>query len=429
MPTPGMAPASGSTFGSASATGSSAEPGAARPADPGRVVATTDAAAAAAPDGDWELLRQWRRAVRAAKWAVGVVLGVLALLVVIEAARYFDFFVRIHWTLGVAYVVALVAFFAVLIGLPTWRYLRIPAVMQPPAVDLRDGRATHEELVRHARFLSRYCRSLSRNPELAEQRAQITQTAADAAGLYRRARSAHADDLAGLLGEIRAFERDRVEPLLQALDARVDAYIRKEAVSVGIGTAVSLNGTLDAFIVLWRSANMVSRIARFYYGRPGLRGSLLILRDVVGAMVVSRAMDPLSDKAGDLAGGVLGRLGGIVAGPVMDGAINALMTMKVGHLAKRRCRSFQAWNEKTMRRVVMDVLTRVKTESTGIVGELLTRLGRFGTRAAAAAATVAATAATAGGRTAWNLLRSLFGVNGEKAAQGAAAEADARASA
>jgi uncharacterized membrane protein YcjF (UPF0283 family) len=76
-----------------------------------------------------------------------------------------------------------------------------------------------------------------------------------------------------LVGEIIQLETTMINPLLSELDAKVEAYIRREALAVGVSTAVCTSGTLDAFVVLWRAANMVSRISRYYYGRPGLHGS------------------------------------------------------------------------------------------------------------------------------------------------------------
>ena len=87
----------------------------------------------------------------------------------------------------------------------------------------------------------------------------------------------------GGAAEVVRFETERIEKLLAPLDRAADRMIRAEALSVGIATAVSPSGALDAFLVLWRNANLVSRIAGLYYGKPGVRGSLLILGDVLTA--------------------------------------------------------------------------------------------------------------------------------------------------
>ncbi|MBI3461585.1 MAG: YcjF family protein [Planctomycetes bacterium] len=374
------------------------------------------------PPGDlgvgWELVRQWRRALTGLRWAttVAIVLGVVVVLS--EATRYYDFFARIHWALGYFFVAAMLAGMGLLVGVPVWRYLRLPAVVEPPDVSLKSAEMDPSQLALRARFVCRYCRGLLRNPELADKQQEIRQVAEESLAVWRRARTAGPGELPALVGELRQLESQRVEPLLTELDDRVDAYIRQEAVSVGIATAVSMNGTLDAFVVLWRNANMVSRISRYYYGRAGLRGSLRILRDVAAIVVLSRTMDDLSDMAGDLVGRTLGNLAGVFVGPVVDGAVNAVMTMKVGYLAKRRCRSFEAWTEEAAKNVLAEVLRRVTAESAGIIKELLGRVGGVGVRAASAAKSAAAAGAGAvasAGRNAWSFLRALFYSGGEGA--------------
>jgi uncharacterized membrane protein YcjF (UPF0283 family) len=366
---------------------------------------TPAAPADAAESPGWELIRQWRRATRAVKIGALILTGILFAIIVLEVARYYDTFASIHWSVGALYLLVVGALLGALVGVPAWRFVRLPAVVRPPDVHLDQANLTLDGLSARARFIVRYCKTMRRNPELTDKLPEIERAITDAEALHKRIKASSPADLAPLAAEVKAFERQRVDPLLRALDEKVDAYIRREAINVGIGTTVSLNGTLDALLVLWRNANMISRIGRYYYGRPNLRGSVLIMRDVVMAIVVARTVDDLSDAAGDLAGKVLGKLGGIVAGPLMDGTINALVTMKVGYLAKRRCRSFEAWDDRTACRVVSDVIRRVGREATGVVGELMGRAGRFGARAADAARSVAEYS----GRTVVSFVRGLFG--------------------
>jgi len=122
-------------------------------------------------------------------------------------------------------------------------------------------------------------------------------------------------------------------------------------------TALSPNGTLDAFLVLWRNINLVAALARLYYGRPGLIGTGVILRDVSSAILLSSVLEQISDMGGSLLrklgeGGRTIPLLGALVGPVLDGTINGLMTMKVGYLAQERCRSFRAWDGRTKRGII-----------------------------------------------------------------------------
>ena len=133
------------------------------------------------------------------------------------------------------------------------------------------------------------------------------------------------------------FERNAMVPILEPLDRRAEVLIHRESLAIGTMTALSPNGTVDAFIVLWRNVNLVAALARLYYGRPGLSGTWLIVRDVASAILLSSVLERLSD----MGGGILRRVGeggrtipllGAVVGPMLDGTINGLMTMKVGYL-------------------------------------------------------------------------------------------------
>ncbi len=349
--------------------------------------ATPDAAA----EGRWTIARQWRLAWRALTWAALGALVIAALLVVGQIYLFYGLFADIHPLLGVGFVLAATAGFGWLVILPAARLMAMPAVIRPPDLDLSGADLTPEDITRRLRFDVAYLRALRRNPELADRRAEVEAALEAAHDLPQDARA------------LSAFEHDRIEPLLAPLDRKVDGFIHAEASTVGATTAISMNGSLDAFFVLWRNVNMVSRIAHLYYGRPSLRGTAVILRDVAGAVILSRALDDVSDLAGEALGGVLGKLGGLVAGPLMDGSVNALVTLKIGYLAKRRCRSFAAWSPKRRAHVVVEVFNQVKAESASITGELLKRCEALGAAAASAGAKALSTP-----RSAWARVQSLI---------------------
>jgi uncharacterized membrane protein YcjF (UPF0283 family) len=380
---------------------------------------------APAPTERWELVVQWRRAIKTFRIVASVIMVLVALLVLSEALRFYDLFTRIHSLAGYIYIVLLVVGLFVLVGIPAWRYWRVPTVLRPPDVHFDEDRLQHADLVKRVRFVARYCQALRKNPELASKSEQIAQIARRATGMRQKVKSARGDAMTTLVGEIRQFETKTIDPLLKELDAKVDAYIRKEAFAVGVGTAVCTSGTLDAFVVLWRAANMVSRISRFYYGRPGLHGSLVLLGDVASAVVLSRAADNLTDMVGDLAAetpGMLKAIPGmnIFAGPILDGTINTVMMMRVGYLAKRRCRSFEAWDKKAMHKAVAEVVQSVARETASISKELANQVSNLvwpylnsTFKAAAAAAGAGADAAKdairGGGWNAWLMLQGLLG--------------------
>lgn len=266
---------------------------------------------------------------------------------------------------------ALVIFLVLrLIGVPVYRFVKMPVVIRAPRapVDDADWRMSHCR--ERIEYLQDYLKTLRRNPLLPHSLPLIH--AAEDTAIAIGDQLKDDGDPHAARKEIREFEAEKVTPLLEPLDCEVDRLIRAEALSVGAATALSPNGTLDAFIVLWRNGNLVSRIANIYYGRPGVRGSLAVLRDVSGAALLASYLEGLSDAAGGLIGGMLGSVAGVLAGPLVDGGINAVTTLRIGYLAKERCRSFKGWDEATKRRALTAALATAKDRSQ----EVITGIGK-----------------------------------------------------
>jgi putative membrane protein len=120
--------------------------------------------------------------------------------------------------------------------------------------------------------------------------------------------------------------------MLQPLDREVQRVIRREAANVGVGTAISPTGAIDAVIALWRNVKLIKRIASIYVGRPGFYGTLVIIRRTVGAVALANLLDELTAEI--LAASFLSRLTGAGA----QGLANATMTIRVGLKAQEQCR-------------------------------------------------------------------------------------------
>ena len=351
----------------------------------------------------WELAHQLQRVWRYLKWGVTAVLALLFLLIIGQGFLFYGFFADIHPVLGFVFVALFAALLFLLIGRPLKAYLSTPVVAEPPKTVRDPDAPTYAAIEARLIYDLKFLRSFLRHPDLKEQAASISSSLKEGQALLANAKSRPASEGA-LFEQLIAFETNHIEPILAPLDAKVDALIHSESVAIGVATAASMNGTVDAFIVLWRSANLIAKISRIYFGRPNFRGSLLILRDVAAIVVMSRALDDVTDITGDIIGSTLGRMGGLVAGPVIDGAINAMMALKLGYLTKRRCRSFEGWKPAQARSISAKALARVKKESTAVVGELIAACG--GLTASAAKATESV---MKGSRNAWSTVQSWFG--------------------
>ncbi len=355
----------------------------------------------------WEIADQWRIAWRSIKWAAIGVVSFLALMAVGQIYLFHQMFSDIHPALGWGFVFAFTALGVWLVGLPLARFFNAPVIARPPEVDLEAETVSTTDLKKRFAYDEKYLNNIAANPALIAHRAEALKAREDLQVL----RNDESDGLAKRLAE---FERTRIATLLADLDKQVDDYIHKEALAVGSATAVSMNGSVDAFIVLWRNVNMISRISRLYYGRPSLRLSMVVLRDVMVAVLLSRALDDVSDAAGEALGGVISKLGGMVVGPLMDGSVNALVTTKLGYLAKRRCRSFDVWTESSAKRATLEVFDQVKRESSSLVGELVKVSGDFVGAAGKAAGSVAgvttgaAEKVFAAPKSAWAIVQDAF---------------------
>lgn len=362
---------------------------------------------AAAGPGDgvqWELASQWARGWRFLKWSATAFIVIAFLVVIGQGFLFYRMFDDVHPVLGFAYVVILALILGVMVGRPIRSFLAMPVAARPPSIVIDPKAPEPSALAARLKYDLKYLDMLAGNPLLKDESDAIRAGIAKGRALLERASRGPQDEVLAVSVELEAFERDHIEVLLKPLDAKVNALIHAEAVGVGVATAVSMNGTVDAFIVLWRNANLVARVSRIYFGRPHLGGSLRILRDVAAIVVVSRALEDVTDITGDVIGGLLGRMGGLVAGPLMDGGINAMMTLKLGYLAKRRCRSFKGWSAGQAKAISEEALQGVKQESGSVVADLLKRCGGLTSHAARATEK-----ALSGSKNAWSLVQSWFG--------------------
>jgi uncharacterized membrane protein YcjF (UPF0283 family) len=302
----------------------------------------------------WELTRVARGFLSRLRWGVRLLIFGGCVLLLAQIAVLYRTLADLHPWLGVAGVLVFLGLLGWLVGRPLAGALRLPQVVTPPRMPAAPQRtAAHAR--RQLQYLERYLRAQQKNPALSGQKEKLQVSLRALAGLRQEARAL--DDARELSARITHLEREYVLPLLEPLDRRAETLIHREALAIGSMTALSPNGTLDAFLVLWRNVNLVAALARLYYGRPGLVGTWLILRDVSSAILLSSVLEQISDMGGSLLrklgeGGRTIPLVGALVGPVLDGTINGLMTMKVGYLAQERCRSFRAWDGRTKRGII-----------------------------------------------------------------------------
>ncbi|MDA1194735.1 MAG: YcjF family protein [Planctomycetota bacterium] len=326
----------------------------------------------AAPLEDFQ--RVLRAVYRFARTLSYTLIVLMVLFLVSQVVDIYRLLADIHIALGIAFLVVFLAAFGWFVGRPIAAFLRMPAVLKPPALPPL-GERTARDLRRHLVFVERYLGSLLSNPEWEGAPEDVHAAMARCRALRDSTTDADSSRVSALSGEIRTLERETVERLLAPLDRKARKIIRQEALGVGVATAVSWNGTIDAFVVLWRNANLCSRLARVYYGRPGARGTLAILRDVSAATLASAYLQDLSEAAGSALSGIFGKTVGAFGGPLLDGGLNAVATLRIGYVTKARCRAFSAWTEASRAQALKGAFVEAATSSKEVVGEVIRTVG------------------------------------------------------
>ncbi len=310
---------------------------------------------------------------KALRYAGLVFIVVAAWLLGREVFDIYQVCAAVNAWLGIGFLVVFGFLFYLAIVRPARRYLRVPLAVRPPDLPgLKDDEALKAKHLR-ARTLGieRYLQNLLRNPNLAGSKVEVQSVLDECRQMQAQLGANFEEDRKRLI----RFEHERVDPLLAALDDQVRQIIRRESLAVAVATALSPSGAADAFVVLWRNVNLVTRIAEIYYGRPGIRGTFMVLTDVSFAAVVASQMQGIAEKGVQTAGGFLGKAASPLAGPVVDGVVNGLVTMRVGYLAMHRCRAFRAFTERSVGGFLRSAFREAAKQSAGLATDVVTKVG------------------------------------------------------
>jgi putative membrane protein len=131
-------------------------------------------------------------------------------------------------------------------------------------------------------------------------------------------------------GDIDACRAALDNHVLSTLDRQVEALIRREALRVGVVCSVLPFAAAEGLFTLWRSVNLIRRIAVLHGTRPGAGGTWRLLRRT---MMTALAAD-VTQHAADA---VSARLGAITAA-AGQGVLTAALVARVGLWAHVVCR-------------------------------------------------------------------------------------------
>ena len=252
---------------------------------------------------------------------VGIGLGLLALLGVLGSTLFlFREASEVHPVLGWAVVAILLVALYFLILAPTLRILALPKAIRRP---------TESVGPEWTRYLERYADRLLRNPKLADwpdlNDLRVARSTNDGAGLEPAMNAA-----------------------IRQLDKLANEAIKRHAAAVFVATGASQSGRLDIGIVLSTQIRMIKEIAEIYYQRPGPRELWSLYSNVGGSAFLAGEIQD-SEVLAVLGAPVSAALSGFVpvrgtaplisllVSALLDGSANALLTLRVGIIARKHC--------------------------------------------------------------------------------------------
>lgn len=130
----------------------------------------------------------------------------------------------------------------------------------------------------------------------------------------------------------------------QELDNLSQPMIRENANSIFLSTAISQNGVLDSFMVLFTMVRMIWQLADLYQTRPSLASMAKLYAQVAGVVLMARTIedtDLIEAQMEPLITAILGEsiasaipgmvpITNIIVSSLMEGSINAFLTLRVG---------------------------------------------------------------------------------------------------
>jgi hypothetical protein len=217
---------------------------------------------------------------------------------------------ELHPYFGILVLLLSITGLGILILYPIYLWIKLPAALVPP---------TDKSTPEYDTFLQAYRKRLKVNQVVVE---------------------------AG----IDVMEDNGLESASKVLEQEALKLTQSSSGAVFLSTAISQNGSLDAFMVLIAQTRLVWSIARIYNQRPNPKEMLWLYSNVAGSTFlaskledvdISQQVTPIISKVmGNMAGGAIpgfATASGILTNMVFDGTVNAFLTLRVGAITRLYC--------------------------------------------------------------------------------------------
>jgi hypothetical protein len=177
----------------------------------------------------------------------------------------------------------------------------------------------------------------------------------------------------------------------KSLCDKANRVINESATAVFLSTAISQNGKLDAFTVLAAQIRLIWKVAHIYWQRPSMKNIWQLYTHVaVNSMAavgieqldLSRQIEPVISallKSPARTIPIVGDAAHIVTDSILEGSINAFLTLRVGVLTRNYCLPDQLTLRDIRRNSFIEasgLLSRLVIVSSSKVIESLLKAGR-----------------------------------------------------
>ncbi|MGO4936358.1 DUF697 domain-containing protein [Fundicoccus sp. Sow4_H7] len=157
---------------------------------------------------------------------------------------------------------------------------------------------------------------------------------------------------------------EQIEESFTSLNELSLPLIKENANAIFLSTAISQNGSLDSLMVIFSNIRMIWQLANIYGTRPSLASLIKLYAQVGSIMFMARTLedtDLIETQMEPLIASILGEsiasaipgmvpIANLVVSSMMEGSVNAFLTLRVGLITQNYLSSYHRLNQQSLKR-------------------------------------------------------------------------------
>lgn len=157
---------------------------------------------------------------------------------------------------------------------------------------------------------------------------------------------------------------EQIEESFTRLNELSLPLIKENANAIFLSTAISQNGSLDSLMVIFSNIRMIWQLANIYGTRPSLASLIKLYAQVGSIMFMARTLedtDLIETQMEPLIASILGEsiasaipgmvpIANLVVSSMMEGSVNAFLTLRVGLITQNYLSSYHRLNQQSLKR-------------------------------------------------------------------------------